>query len=128
MDLTCRIQIYHKNLIIKYRSVFFNTDRFFKHWLVFSKLWKNFCKVCDAVVAKGGVYVIEWPQRCLYWYDRRAISYLKKLECELLYLGFKLSAIYHDKYKLRLRFTPKMSSLMLRLRMESEHALPCLPS
>ena len=25
--------------------------------------------------------VIECPERCLYWYDRRAIAYLKKLEC-----------------------------------------------
>ena len=32
MDLTCSIQICLKNLIIKYRSVFFNTDRFLHHY------------------------------------------------------------------------------------------------
>ena len=48
------------------------------HKRLFSKLFINYTKLADKVLAAGGKIAIEWPSQCSYWKDRRVVAFSRK--------------------------------------------------
>ena len=58
------------------------TEKLKNHWKLFTKLWKVFERVANAVMQSRGLIAIEWPLRCGYWQDKRVKRFLAKAECQ----------------------------------------------
>ena len=56
-------------------------------WEIFRRLWTNFQKIANVVVDQGGIFAVEWPKRCAYWYDRRVQTYFRQFNIYNAYIN-----------------------------------------
>ena len=62
----------------------YHAERMAAHYELWNKLFDNFVIAAQAVVARGGHLVLEWPARCRYWRDPKVKALLNIAE-----LGWK---------------------------------------